>query len=136
MNCWRPYCGRRIGTSIAPTTGLQGLACVETRPYDLVLTDVRMPGMDGLELLRRIREIRPETKVMVMTADSTPANIVRAIRERAFAYFSKPFSPIAVADTIAQAVNTGQWQDDIEVLSAVRNGSDCGCAARWKPPTG
>ncbi len=67
---------------------------MEERPYDLVLTDVRMPGMDGLELLHQIREIRPETKVMVMTAESTPANIVRAIREQAFAYFSKPFSPM------------------------------------------
>lgn len=98
--------------------GLEGLARVEARPYDLVLTDVRMPGMDGLGLLHRIREIRPETKVMVMTAESTPANVVRAIREQAFAYFSKPFSPISVADTITQAVNTRQWQDDIEVLSA------------------
>ena len=83
-----------------------------------MLTDVRMPGMDGLELLQRIREIRPEAKVMVMTADSTPANIVRAIRDQAFCYFSKPFSPSAVAEMIAQAVNTGHWQDDIEVLSA------------------
>ncbi len=98
--------------------GLEGFARIEARPYDLVLTDVRMPGMDGLELLSRIREIRPETKVMVMTAESTPANIVRAIREKAFYYFSKPFSPSSVAEMIAQAVNTGHWQDDIEVLSA------------------
>ncbi|MFN7995705.1 MAG: response regulator [Bryobacteraceae bacterium] len=98
--------------------GLAGLACVEAHPYDMVLTDVRMPGLDGLELLSRIRRIRPEAKVMVMTAESTPANIVRAIRDHAFSYFSKPFSPSAVADTIAQAVNTGHWQDDIEVCSA------------------
>ncbi len=98
--------------------GLDGLARAETQPYDLVLTDVRMPGLDGLELLHRIREIRPEAKVMVMTAESTPANIVRAIRDQAFSYFSKPFSPSAVADMITQAVNTGHWQDDIEVLSA------------------
>jgi CheY-like chemotaxis protein/anti-sigma regulatory factor (Ser/Thr protein kinase) len=98
--------------------GLEGFARVEARPYDLVLTDVRMPGLDGLELLHRIREIRPDAKVMVMTAESTPANIVRAIRDQAFCYFSKPFSPSAVADMITQAVNTHHWQDDIEVLSA------------------
>ena len=98
--------------------GLEGFARAEARPYDLVLTDVRMPGLDGLELLHRIREIRPEAKVMVMTAESTPANIVRAIRDQAFCYFSKPFSPSSVAEMIAQAVNTGHWQDDIEVLSA------------------
>jgi CheY-like chemotaxis protein/anti-sigma regulatory factor (Ser/Thr protein kinase) len=98
--------------------GLEGLALVKTRPYDLVLTDVRMPGMDGLELLHRIREIRTDAKVMVMTAESTPANLVRAIREQAFYYFTKPFSPSAVAEMIAHAVNSHHWQDDIEVLSA------------------
>jgi len=98
--------------------GLEGLARATAHPFDLVLTDVHMPGLDGLDLLHRIREIRPEAKVMVMTADSTPANIVRAIREQAFSYFSKPFSPSAVAEMITQAANTRQWQDDIEVLSA------------------
>jgi two-component system, OmpR family, response regulator len=98
--------------------GLDALARVEAHPYDLVLTDVRMPGMDGLELLHHIHEIRPAAKVMVMTAESTPARVVRAIREQAYCYFSKPFSPSAVADLIAQAVNTRHWEDDIEVLSA------------------
>ena len=70
--------------------GLAGLRCVEQAPYDLVMTDVNMPGLDGMALLERIREVRPETSVVVMTVASTPENIIRSIREKAFAYFSKP----------------------------------------------
>ena len=98
--------------------GLEGWQRVEAFPYDLVLTDVRMPGMDGLELLGRIRQLRPDTKVMVMTADSTPDHIIRSTREKAFSYFSKPFSPSAVAEMIAKAFSAPAWPDDIEVLSA------------------
>jgi DNA-binding response OmpR family regulator len=99
--------------------GPAALALALARPYDLVLTDARLPGIDGLELLRRIRQIRPEAKVVVMTAESTPADLVSAIREQAFCCFRKPFSSTAVAEMAAQAVNhTPHWQDDIEVLSA------------------
>lgn len=98
--------------------GIEGWRRIETTPYHLVLTDVRMPGLDGLELLRRIRQHHPDLKVMVMTADSTPENVITAIREHAFTYFSKPFSPTAVADMIAQALSMPVWQDDVEVLSA------------------
>lgn len=98
--------------------GLEGLDRVRAKPFDLVITDVRMPGMDGLELLHSIRQLRPDTKVMVMTGESTPAHIIQSIRERAFSYFSKPFSPGAVVDMVGQALNTPAWQDDIQILSA------------------
>jgi CheY-like chemotaxis protein/anti-sigma regulatory factor (Ser/Thr protein kinase) len=101
--------------------GLAGLRCVEDSPYDLVLTDVSMPGLDGMALLERIRALRPETRVVVMTVASTPENIIRAIRERAFAYFSKPFTISTIAEMVARALGSIPLEDDIEVLSARPN---------------
>ncbi|MGA2329120.1 MAG: response regulator [Bryobacteraceae bacterium] len=102
----------------AASDGREALARIESTPYDLVLTDLRMPGMDGSELLRRIREASPRTKVIVMTAGSTPASVVQSLRDQAFAYFSKPFSQAFVAHMISQALRAASWEDDIEVLSA------------------
>lgn len=101
--------------------GAAGLRCVEAAPYDLVITDVNMPGLDGMALLERIRAIRPETRVVVMTVASTPENIIRAIRERAFAYFSKPFTIYTVAEMVERALNSTLSDDDIELLSARPN---------------
>jgi CheY-like chemotaxis protein/anti-sigma regulatory factor (Ser/Thr protein kinase) len=98
--------------------GLEGLAQVQAAPYDLVITDVTMPGLDGLELLERIRKLRPETRVMVMTVASTPEDIIRALREQAFTYLSKPFTIAAVSQMVATALNSTPAGDDIEVLSA------------------
>jgi len=98
--------------------GSDALARLQARPYDLVLTDLLMPGMDGLTLIGRIREIRPETKVVVMTAANTPGNLVAAIREQAFSYFSKPFSTAAVADAVMRALDSSQNVDEIVVTSA------------------
>jgi CheY-like chemotaxis protein/anti-sigma regulatory factor (Ser/Thr protein kinase) len=98
--------------------GKEALACLESTPYDLVITDVRMPGLDGLELLQRIHELRPTTRVMVMTAQNTPENVVRSIRDRAFTYFSKPFATAAVIEMVTRALEFPGALDDIEVLSA------------------
>jgi two-component system, OmpR family, response regulator len=101
--------------------GIAGLQSVEGQAYDLVLTDVNMPGMDGITLTERIRKVRPEARVVVMTVANTPENIIRAIRERAFSYFSKPFTTTAVAEMIESALSSKPSEDDIEVLSACPN---------------
>ncbi|MBZ5634530.1 MAG: response regulator [Acidobacteriia bacterium] len=98
--------------------GSAGLQLVESTPYDLVLTDLNMPGLDGMTLLERIREVQPETPVVVMTVANTPENIVRAIRERAFSYFSKPFTVNAVTEMVERALSGSGAEDDIQVLSA------------------
>jgi DNA-binding response OmpR family regulator len=98
--------------------GLEGLARIEATPYDLVLTDVNMPGLDGLAMLKRARRARPATRVVVMTVASTPESIVHAIRESAFTYFSKPFAVSTVTDMVTSALSSPAGDDDIEVLSA------------------
>jgi DNA-binding response OmpR family regulator len=78
-----------------------------------------MPGLNGLELLRRIHKVQPGTKVLVMTAESTPATIISSLRDQALGYFSKPFSLDAVAETVALALQAPASQGDIQVLSAI-----------------
>ena len=67
-----------------------GLQLVERHDPDLVLTDLRMPGMDGLELLAKIKELRPETMVIVMTAYGTVKTAVKAMKLGAEDYLGKP----------------------------------------------
>ena|SRR6201998_4737359 len=98
--------------------GLEGLRSIEAVAYDLVITDVNMPGLDGMALTERVREVRPEMPVVVMTVASTPENIIRAIQERAFSFFSKPFTTMAVAEMVERALSSKPSEDDIEVLSA------------------
>ena len=99
--------------------GLQALSLLERKAFDLVITDIRMPGLDGLELSRRIRVLYPATKVLVMTAESTPATVISALRDQALGYFSKPFSLDAVAEMVGRVLFTPAAHGDIEVLSAI-----------------
>jgi len=98
--------------------GLEGLRSIEAAAFDLVVTDVNMPGMDGMALTERVREVRPDTPVVVMTVASTPENVIRAIQERAFSFFSKPFTTSLVAEMVERALSSKASEDDIEVLSA------------------
>ena len=94
------------------------LAQIQSKTYDLVVTDVNTPGVEDVELLRGIHEARPGAKVVVMTSESTPDDIVEAMREHAFAYFCKPFDSEAWIEMIIRALNLPAWEDGIEVLSA------------------
>jgi DNA-binding response OmpR family regulator len=99
--------------------GLQGLHALESKPVDLVITDIRMPQLDGLELLKRIRQVRPGTKVLVMTAESTPTKVITSLRDHAYAYFRKPFSLNVVSEIVDCALSSSIAEGDIEIISAI-----------------
>jgi DNA-binding NtrC family response regulator len=71
-------------------TAAEGLRLLETFEADVVLTDLRMPGMDGLELLAKVKEMRPETMVILMTAYGTVKTAVQAMKLGAEDYLAKP----------------------------------------------
>jgi NtrC-family two-component system response regulator AlgB len=71
--------------------GVEALRVADAEPVDLVLSDVRMAGMDGMALLRELRGRRPDAVVILMTAYATISGAVEAMREGAFHYLVKPF---------------------------------------------
>ena len=83
---------RRYHVRLA-SSGSEALAILDDEPYDLAIVDVRMPGMNGFELLKRIKAQHPDTEVIIMTGSvSNPEEkLVEALRERAFYFINKPF---------------------------------------------
>ena len=71
--------------------GTAAFAQIETGPFDLILLDVRMPGMDGLTLLKRTRELRPDAQIVIMTAHGTMETAIQAMQQGAYDYLAKPF---------------------------------------------
>ncbi len=83
---------RREGYEVeAFNDGHAALAAIAERPVDALLTDLRMPAMDGLEVLRRVREVDAELPVILITAHGSVPTAIQALREGAFDYVEKPF---------------------------------------------
>lgn len=97
---------------------LAALALVESRHFDLILTGAETSGKADVELLSKIRRIRAHTRLIILTLESTPEDVIDAMREHAFSYFSMPCSPDALADMIHLATEGPCWDDGIEILSA------------------
>ncbi len=82
----------RLEFDVIPTTsGGDGLQALRDHPVDVVVTDLRMPDLDGMELLRAAADVRPEAKVIMITAFGSIASAIEAMRAGAFDYLSKPF---------------------------------------------
>ena len=80
------------------------LEAVEADNYNILLTDLRMPGMDGLELLRRVKGVQPDVEVIVMTAYATVSTAVTAMKEGATDYLAKPFDKDELLVVVTKAV--------------------------------
>jgi CheY-like chemotaxis protein/anti-sigma regulatory factor (Ser/Thr protein kinase) len=98
--------------------GAAALARLGRARFDLVLLDVWMPGMDGLEVLKRMRGLPSRPRVVVMTADDTPETLLRAGREHAFRYVTKPVEPGELLSVVAAVLASRGDARPIEVVSA------------------
>ncbi len=108
-------------------SGDAALVSLTERAVDVVLTDLRMPGMDGLALLARIREEHPDVRVVLMTAFATVSTAVQALRDGAFDYLQKPFDNAALVATARRAFDHGRLHRENRVLRAaleLRDGPD------------
>ncbi|CAI2719227.1 sigma-54-dependent transcriptional regulator [Nitrospina watsonii] len=86
--------------------GKDALALVEIEDFDLVISDVKMPKMTGAELLKAVKELKPETRIIMMTAYGTIDNAVESMKQGAFDYLLKPFSADILVSTVTRALQT------------------------------
>lgn len=78
---------------------------LERDGYDLMLLDLKMPGMDGVEVLKRAAEISPDCKVILLTANATLESAIEAVRMGAQDYLLKPASPGDILSSVSRAIN-------------------------------
>ncbi len=97
--------------------GVATLTAIQENPFDLVFLDIWMPKLSGLEVLARVRTGEKRPKIIVMTSDGTSETLLRAVKEQAYDYLSKPFLPRQAVEAAERALSTNQ-EPSIEVLSA------------------
>jgi two-component system nitrogen regulation response regulator GlnG len=84
--------------------GDEALGLIQTTPYDLAILDIKMPGLSGLELLDRAREVKSDLLVVIMTAEASMKNAVEAMKRGAYDYITKPFD-LDVIDAIIEKID-------------------------------
>ncbi|MCI5145510.1 MAG: sigma-54-dependent Fis family transcriptional regulator, partial [Candidatus Electrothrix sp. AR3] len=101
---------------IAAKTGQQALTYLERQEFALVLTDLKMPGVDGMQILQRIRTCYPKTEVIMITGYSTVDSAIEALKAGAYHYIAKPFRLDEVRQIVCQAIEKFQLKNEVEQL--------------------
>ncbi len=101
---------------LAAATGQEGLALVEREAPDLVLLDVKMPGMDGIEVLERLRNMNESLPIVVISGHGTISTAVEATKKGAFDFIEKPFASERVLVSIRNALDQRQLRDENKSL--------------------
>ncbi|KPK28329.1 MAG: Fis family transcriptional regulator [Nitrospira bacterium SG8_3] len=98
---WLKEDGYEVGLA---SSGEEAMVQAKQKNWEVILLDLKMPGMDGLEALKRLKEVNPEAEILMMTAYATVDTAVQAMKEGAFDYLVKPFDPDEVEMQIKKIV--------------------------------
>ena len=105
--------GHRVTTAL---DGARALSLIATEEFDVVVTDIRMPGAGGFEVLAAVKARSPSTEVVMMTGYASVGDAVRAMKLGAYDYLEKPFDPDAAALTVARAAERRRLRDETASL--------------------
>jgi anti-sigma regulatory factor (Ser/Thr protein kinase) len=94
------------------------LSLVKENPFDLIITGQKTCGTEDGELLHIIRNVRPNARMIILADESTPADVIEAVRVGAFSYFCPPYTRGGFADVVHLAMTQPTWDDGIEIVSA------------------
>ena len=90
------------------TSGEQALALLEERPFDVVVLDVRMPGLGGLDVIKRIKASRPGMQVVMMSGHGSSDDVTEGMRLGALEYLQKPVDLDVLIQVLREAAGRGQ----------------------------
>jgi len=105
-------------TTQTASDGIEARERLRRGHFDLVLADVWMPRMNGIELMASLRGREVQPKVVVMTSDDTPETLLKAVREQACRYVHKPIDPARLIETLQEVLEAAGPPLPIEVVSA------------------
>jgi DNA-binding NtrC family response regulator len=112
--------GHKVSTFSNPHRALKH---IEKTPFDLVISDVRMPTMSGMDLMTKVKARFPETEVILITGYASLDGAVEATREGAYYYLAKPFTPSQVREVVEQALSLKCIRDTVMDADAAKNQS-------------
>ena len=92
--------------------GDRGLAKAKEQPFDVVITDLKMPGLSGLELVEQLHAASPKLPIILMTAFGTAETAIEATRLGAYDYLLKPFNMAELLDLVAKAVACNRFRSE------------------------
>jgi two-component system, NtrC family, response regulator HydG len=105
-------------TVTAARSGTDGVAAYKKTPFDLVVTDLKMDGLDGLAVTRMIKSLDPAAVVMVVTAFGTIETAVQAMQQGAYDFITKPFTPDVLRAKVEKGLELSSTRRQVERLSA------------------
>ncbi len=96
--------------------GREALLAVQQKQYDLALLDIKMPGMDGMELQKKLRDADPELTVIIMTGYASVETAVQALKTGAYDYITKPIDPDELVHLVSNALGHKRYRRELERL--------------------